>query len=118
MAGTEQHTVAIVDDDDAVRDSLRFLLEVIGHPVGTFAWVAEFPRTDLRHIGCLILDQNMPGKLAERLWTDGSLLPILSVTGPLSPSIAARATELGVNRGFDRPPGEEDVIDFITAMRS
>ena len=36
MAEVNQLTVAIVDDDDAVRDSLRFLLEVIGHPVATF----------------------------------------------------------------------------------
>ena len=120
MTGTEQHTVAIIDDDDAVRDSLRLLLEVIGHTAETFASAAEFLRADLRHIGCLILDQHMLGmtglELAERLRTDGSLLPILLVTGSPSPSIAARAAALGISRVLEKPPGEEEVIDFITAM--
>ena len=122
MAGTGQHAVAIVDDDDAVRDSLRFLLEVNGHRVETFASAAEFLSADLRHIGCLILDQHMPGmtglELAERLRTDGRLLPILLVTGSPSPSITTRAAALGVNRVLEKPPSEEGVIDFITAMRS
>ena len=42
MTGTEQRRVAIVDDDAAVRDSLRLLLEIIGYPVETFASGAEF----------------------------------------------------------------------------
>ena len=46
MTEAEQRTVAIVDDDHAVRDSLRFLLEVIGHPVETFASAAEFLKAE------------------------------------------------------------------------
>ena len=111
-----------MDDDDAVRHSLGLLLEVICHTVETFASAAEFLRADIRHIGCLILDQHMPGmtglQLAERLRTDGSLLPILLVTGSPSPTIATRAAALGVNKVLEKPPGDEDVIDFITAMRS
>ena len=121
MTETSQRAVAIVDDDDAVRDSLSFLLEVIGHPVETFASVAEFLTTDLRHFASLILDQHMPGMsgldLAERLRIGGSTIPILLVTGSLSPSIAARAAKLGVNRVLEKPACEGDVIDFITATR-
>jgi FixJ family two-component response regulator len=42
MTEAEPRTVAIVDDDDAVRDSLRFLLEVAGHPVEIFARQPSF----------------------------------------------------------------------------
>ena len=38
--------IGIVDDDQAVRDSLRFVLEVVGHPVETFASAAEFLATE------------------------------------------------------------------------
>jgi len=118
---TGQGVVAIVDDDDAVRDSLGFLLEVIGHKVATFASAAEFLRADLRRFGCLILNHHMPRmtglELAKRLRTDGSLIPILLITGSPSPSLAALAAELGVNRVLEKPPGEDDVIDFITTTR-
>jgi hypothetical protein len=48
MAEVDHGTVGIVDDDDAVRDSLRFLLEVIGHPVATFASAAEFLKAEIQ----------------------------------------------------------------------
>ena len=60
MTETEQRTVTVVDDDHAVRESLRFLLEVIGHPVETFASAAEFLSADIREMGCVILDHHMP----------------------------------------------------------
>jgi two-component system, LuxR family, response regulator FixJ len=121
MIETGQQAVAIVDDDDAVRDSLRFLLEIIGHTVETFASAADFLTADQRPIGCLILDHHMPGmtglELAERLRTDGSIIPILMVTGSPSSAIAARAAELGVIKVLEKPPGEKDVIDFIRATQ-
>jgi two-component system, LuxR family, response regulator FixJ len=122
MTGFERRTVAIVDDEEAVRDSLRFLLEIIGHPVETFASAAEFLKADLRHIACLILDQHMPGmtglELAERLHADRAGIPILLITGAPSPAIAARAAKLGINRVLEKPPTEEDLLDFINATRS
>ena len=119
MSEAEQPVVAIVDDDDGVRDSLRFLLEVVGLTVETFGSASEFLAAELGHVGCLILDQHMPGmtglELVEHLRTNGSSIPILLVTGSPSPPLAARALELGVDRVLEKPPGEEDVIGFITA---
>lgn len=48
--------IAVVDDDQAVCDSLRFLLEVMGYVVETFLSAAAFLSADLRKIGRLILD--------------------------------------------------------------
>ena len=60
MSQIEQRAVGIVNDDQAVRDSLRFLLEVVGHPVETFASAAEFLAAGPRDLACLILDHHMP----------------------------------------------------------
>ena len=55
MAEAPRDTVAIVDDDEAVRHSLRFLLEVIGCKVETFASAVNFLKADLNKMLCLIL---------------------------------------------------------------
>ena len=113
--------MAVVDDDLAVRDSLRFLLEVIGYPVEIFASAAEFLRANVQHFACLILDHHMPNmtglELARRLRADGAVIPILLITGSPAPTIAASAAELGIEV-LDKPPGEEALIDFIDATRS
>ena len=76
MTEAERRTVAVVDDDQAVRDSLRFLLEVIGYTVEIFASAAEFLQANVRHFACLILDHHMPNmtglELARRLRADGA----------------------------------------------
>ena len=85
---------------EGVRDSLRFLLEVVGHPVETFTSAAEFLAAGPRDLACLILDHHMPQmtglQLAERLHADGSSIPILLVTGLPSPALVARAAQLGI----------------------
>ena len=60
MTEAEHRTVAVVDDDLAVRDSLRLLLEVVGYTVEIFASAAEFLQANVRHFACLILDHHMP----------------------------------------------------------
>ena len=119
MTEIERRTVGIVDDDQAVRDSLRFLLEVVGHSAETFASAVEFLNADLSNLRCLILDHHMPGitglELAERLRTDGVGIPILLVTGSPSPAIVARAAELGVDRVLEKPLTKEELLDFINA---
>ena len=120
MTEAERRTVAVVDDDQAVRDSLRFLLEVIGYTVEIFASAAEFLQANVRHFACLILDHHMPNmtglELARRLRADGAVIPILLITGSPSPTIAASAAELGIEV-LDKPPGEEALIHFINATR-
>jgi CheY-like chemotaxis protein len=122
VAKKEQRHIAIVDDDEAVRDSLRFLLEVIGHPVQTFASAAGFLKVEMRHFAGLILDHNMPHmtglELAERLRGDDMAIPILLVTGFPSPAIVARAAQLGIDRVLEKPLLEDDVLDFINSSYS
>jgi len=121
MTAIEPRRIAIVDDDRAVRDSMQFWLEIIGHSVETFASGAEVLKADNQNLACLILDHHMPEmaglELAERLRAGGSGVPILLMTGSISPSIVARAAEIGINRVLEKPPTEEDLLDFIDGTR-
>ena len=122
MVEVKKPTIAVVDDDAAVRDLLRFLLEVIGHPAETFASAVDFLKAETQNLACLILDQHMPEMtglgLAERLRADGAGIPILLITGSPSPSIVARAAELGIVRVLEKPATEEDLLAFVNATHA
>jgi len=81
-------TVYVVDDDDAVRDSLKVLMGMFGIPVQCFPSAEEFLavcRTDW--IGLLFIDLRMPGmggfRLIEQLDYRGSRLPVAVISGHL-----------------------------------
>ena len=78
--------VFVIDDDDAMRRSLRDLLESLGYDVETFASAEQFlARKPFQGVGCIILDVRMPGlsglDLQERLIQTEHPLPIVFVTG-------------------------------------
>jgi two-component system, LuxR family, response regulator FixJ len=120
MSEIEQRAVGIVDDDQAVRDSLRFLLEVVGHRVETFASAGEFLSAEGHDLTCLILDHHMPEmtglQLAEKLHADGAGIPILLITGSPSAATVARAAQLDI-RVMEKPPDEDAVLAFIEAAQ-
>jgi two-component system response regulator FixJ len=111
--------IAIVDDDQAVRDSLKFLLEVVGYAAEAFPSADAFLAADRQEIGRLILDHHMPQmtglQLAETLRADGVALPILLITGSPSPAIIARGSQLAI-RVLEKPPSEEDLLGFIEGV--
>jgi FixJ family two-component response regulator len=119
MAAAPRDTVAIVDDDEAVRHSLRFLLEVIGHKVEAFASGSEFLKAELGRLLCLIVDYHMPNmtglELAARLRAEGNPVPIMLVTGAPARGIYTRAAELGIDEIVEKPFDEADLLAFIDA---
>src|SRR5215471_21589422 len=73
--------VAVVDDDDAVRDSLRFLLEIAGYPVATYGSAAQFMQeARVADLACMVVDQHMPEQtglqLISRLRDRGVTVPV------------------------------------------
>jgi FixJ family two-component response regulator len=112
----QPYRIAVVDDDQAVCDSFRFLLEVMGYSVETFLSPDAFLAADHQGIARLILDHHMPQmtglELAEKLLADNLSLRILLITGSPSPDVVARAGALGI-RVLEKPPSEEDLLDFI-----
>lgn len=118
MAATKEPTVYIVEDDDAVRDSLQLLLESVGMPVATF------PRADVfleayhpDMAGCLVLDIRMPGingmELQRKLNTQHSTLPIIFVTGHGDVPMAVEAMQQGAVDFIQKPYREQELLDKI-----
>lgn len=111
-------TVYIVDDDPAVRDSLRSLISSIDTRVETFASAGEFldaPMPD--GPGCLLLDLRMPGisglELQRRLNARQTDLPIIFITGYGDVATAVRAMRAGAISFIEKPFNEQNVLDFV-----
>lgn len=111
--------VAIVDDDPAVLDSLKFLLEVVGYKVATYASGQAFLDNRSTTPACMILDQHMPLmtglELAQKLHDEGAGIPLLLITGSPSPVIVARAARLGITNVLEKPPNEGELLQFVDA---
>lgn len=123
MTDAKPRRIAIVDDDDqAVRDSLRFLLEAAGRGVEVFASPAEFLGAEMGDFACLILDHHMPHmtglQLIERLRADGINIPTLLITGAPSSSLVAKAEKLCVVRILEKPPNENELMSFLDTSLS
>jgi FixJ family two-component response regulator len=113
--------VAVVDDDRAVRDSLRFLLEVSGFDVVTFASACEFFRAvQPERQACLLVDQHMPGitglELLRRLKRDGRVLPTALMTGSPSQELVRQALELGALEVLEKPLSDEVLVRFVARV--
>jgi two-component system, LuxR family, response regulator FixJ len=121
MAEVRTGTVAVVDDDPAVLDSLKFLLEVMGCDVATYGSALAFLDDRIVRPACMIVDQHMPRmtglELAQRLRDEGAAIPLLLITGSPSPAIIARAGLLGVEAVLEKPPVEADLLNFVNAHR-
>ena len=118
MQHVSAHLVAVVDDDDAVRDSLRFLLEIAGYAVATFASGAEFLKdAPLGDLTCLVVDQHMPDQtglqLIGRLRAQGVDLPVALITGSPAPDVLRQAQMLGVAKVLEKPLDDDVLLDFI-----
>jgi two-component system response regulator FixJ len=117
MTNTRRSQIAVVDDDHAVRESLRFLLEVAGKTVVAFASATDFLTSECRQIACLILDHHMPGMtgldLVEQLRAGGSAIPVMLITGSKSHAMLARAAALGVGKVLEKPVDEVELLDFV-----
>ena len=114
-------TIAIVDDDEAVRDSLSALLTSAGYSVSAFASGAAFlEATRQAPPDGVILDHHMRGmtgvELAEHLAREGSPMGIVLISGNLSDAIRRRAEDAGVIAILDKPFSDDALIAAIEAM--
>ena len=111
-------TVFIVDDDQAVRDSLRWLIESVEHKVRTFKNAREFLASSAaHHPGCLVLDVRMPGmsgiELQSTLRHRGIELPIIIVTGHGDVPMAVRTMKAGALDFIQKPFNDQILLDCI-----
>jgi len=108
--------VAVVDDDEAVRDAVRFLLETVDYAVRAYESPLRMLGDGWRNLDCLVVDQHMPGmtglEMLGRMRADGVRLPVVLITGSISPDLERRAAELGA-RVLVKPLVEDDLLAVI-----
>jgi FixJ family two-component response regulator len=111
-------TVYVIDDDAAVLDSLRWLLESVRLPVKTFAtataFLAEAPSAT--H-GCVVVDIRLPGMsgldLQDRLNQMRLGLPVIIITGHGDVPVAIRALKAGAYDFLEKPFSDELLLDRV-----
>ena len=118
MGAEGQPIVYVVDDDDAVRDSLKVLIEAHGIAVEDYASTAEFSRArQPRRNGCLVLDLHFPGASGlDFLAAHRDLprqLPVIMITGRNDAASRERAGRLGVIDYLEKPVGRQMLLDTI-----
>lgn len=111
-------TVYVVDDDEAVRDSLQWLLEGEDYRVKCFDSAESFlSRFDPREVACLIADIRMDGmsglELQDRLVERGSPLPIVFITGHGDVPMAVEAMQRGAFDFLQKPFRDDDLAERI-----
>jgi FixJ family two-component response regulator len=110
--------VFIVDDDEAVRSSLRLLLKSVGLMPQAFGSAREFlQKYDAAQPGCLVLDVRMPGmsglELQEQLNKLGAVIPVIFITGHGDVPMAVEAMQAGAFDFLQKPFRDQDLIDRI-----
>lgn len=116
---SDTSAVYVVDDDKAVRDSLRWLIESVGVRVETFASAREFlDRCDAGEVrGCLVADVRLPGisglDLQENLRQRGLYLPTIVITGHGDVPLAVRAMKAGALDFIEKPFSDQVLLDRI-----
>lgn len=112
--------VDIIDDDDAVRDSTRALLESYGYEVRDHASAEHFLKNAGHKPDCLVVDQHMPGMtgldLLEHLRARGDQTPALMMTGRSDPTLEPRAARIGVKL-LHKPVPEDQLVQWIETTR-
>ena len=120
----DQCVVHVVDDDPALRRSLRFLLESVEWKVQLHASAEEFLEVVGRpvHPTCVLLDIRMPAmsglELQQVLHERGTAIPIVFMTGHADVSMAVQAMKSGAADFIEKPFKDQVVLDAVAvAMR-
>jgi two-component system, LuxR family, response regulator FixJ len=113
-----QPTVYIVDDDQATRKSLRWLVETLGVPVQTFHCAVSFlDAYDPSMPGCMVLDMMMPGmsglELQQELNARGIDIPVIVLTGYADVATAVRTLKGGAVEFLEKPFNDDVLLEQI-----
>ncbi|MGH7024396.1 MAG: response regulator FixJ [Caulobacteraceae bacterium] len=112
--------VHVIDDDEAVRDSLCFLLETAGLQARSYDSGTQFlDGLTGEETGCIITDVRMPGltglELAVRLTERGCLMPVIVITGHADVPLAVEAMKAGVRDFIEKPFDDSVILNAIEA---
>lgn len=111
-------TVALVDDDPAVLDSLRMLLASHGVVVAGYERASDFLKHEKAHPhSCVVSDIRMPSMSGTELLTElrarGNLMPVILITGHGDVAMAVAALKNGAFDFIEKPFDEDRLVDSI-----
>ena len=115
--------IAIVDDDESVREATKSLVRSLGYEAATFCSAEEFLESaQLKTAACLITDVRMPGmsgvELQDRLIADGRVLPTVFISAFSDERVQQRVLDSGAVGYLHKPFEEEHLIACIdTALK-
>ena len=116
--GCNGRLVCVVDDDEALRDSLRWLLETTGYRIAAYSSAERF--LDAYKPGsaaCLVLDVRMPGmtglQLQQELLRRGEMVPVIFITGHGDVPMAVNAVKSGAFNFLEKPFKDEQLLALI-----
>lgn len=116
---TSGRTIHVVDDDEAMRDSLVALLEDAGYDSRSYASAEEFLARSTLEPGCVVSDIRMPGMdgltLLKKLRAEGGGLPLILITGHGDILLAVAAMKAGATDFLEKPFEAEALLDAIEA---
>lgn len=118
MTEHDQPLVRVVDDDEALRDSLTWLLESAGHRVASYESAEVFLATDVpQQGGCLMLDIRMPGmsglELQDELIRRGQQIPVIFITGHGDVPMAVKAVKKGALEFIEKPFNDQSLFELV-----
>jgi FixJ family two-component response regulator len=110
--------VFVVDDDESVRNSLRFLLKTVGLQSMLLPSAQEFLRAyKPEQPGCLVLDVRMPSmsglELQQQLNLRGAIIPVIFITGHGDIPMAVEAMQHGAFDFLPKPFRDQDLLDRV-----
>ena len=113
-----ESTVVLVDDDQSVRDALKWLIESVDLRVDTYGSAAEFLKSFNPTVpGCLVLDVRMPGmsglELQEKLAAHKCGLPVIIITGHADVAMCVRAFKGGAFAFLEKPVNQQDLLEQV-----
>ena len=120
---SSEEIVHVIDDDDAVRESLEFLLRSAKLSVQTYDSAVTFleSSSDLTS-GCIITDVRMPGidgiELLRRLRERGAQVPVIIVTGHGDVPLAVEAMKVGAVDFFEKPFDDDALLASVRSALS
>jgi FixJ family two-component response regulator len=110
--------IAVVDDDESVREAVAGLLKSLGYRPVAFRSAEDFLNSKQGHgAACLIADVQMPGmtgpELHERLVACGEPIPTILITAYPNERVRARVLQAGVKGYLTKPFAENDLLACI-----
>ena len=121
MSENDASIVAIVDDDDSMRRSLKNLFDSVGLRAEAFASASAFLQSiHQEHIGCLVLDLRMPGMdgiaLLEHLSDTGSrVIPAVILTAHGDDEARERSVQAGARAFLSKPVNSHALLAAVKA---